>query len=70
MAKAIIDAKFLKGQTITTTTKESQNINGELRTVYVPEIREVTVDDVMAVSDKGAEIVFVTIDGQKRTVTK
>jgi urease accessory protein UreE len=70
MAKPIIDAKYLKDLTFRSVERKRVKENGEERTVYVPQDRELTVDDVLAIRDTGPEIIIVTADGQKYTVSK
>lgn len=70
MAKAIIEKKYVEGRKYFSAERKQTKENGEVRTVYIPQEWDLTVDDVLAVSDKGAELVFVTADGQKHTVTK
>jgi len=69
MAKAI-EAKFLKGLTITVLQKKK--IKGEdgdeVRKVLVK--RDLTPDDVLDWKDKGDAVVIVTADGQKHVVAK
>lgn len=66
----MIDAKYLQGLTFKSSEKKRTTTNGEERTVYVPQERELAVEDVLAVRDAGTEMIFVTADGQKYTVQK
>ncbi len=67
---AIIDPKYLKGLTFKSSEKKRTTVNGEERTVYVPQERDLAVEDVLEVRDAGTEMIFVTADGQKYTVQK
>ena len=68
--EGIIDAKYLKGLTFRSVERKRVKENGEEKTVYVPQERELAVDDVLAVRDADPEIIIVTADGQKYTVPK
>ena len=65
-----LDAKYLKGLVFQFAEKKQVTENGEHKTVYVPDERELTPDDVLAWRDAGSEIIIVTADGRKHTVAK
>lgn len=63
MAK--IDKKYLEGLTISESQRKTVEENGEKKSVFVPTERPLEPEDVLALRETEAEIIFVTSDGQK-----
>lgn len=64
---AEINEKYLDGIVITEVTRKVVKEAGENKTVFIPEARPATADDVLATRETDSEMIFVTADGQKYT---